>query len=235
LGANPDHYQQSKQHWRNLPAQTHERWTIDMKYDPNIHHRKSIRLKNYDYSQAGLYFVTIVTQGRENLFGDIVVGEMVANDAGVLVRDEWFESEKIRDEIKMHQFVIMPNHLHGIVEITVRTNVGANGRSPVQCPVQLHTQSTSIKSMRPQSIGSFVAGFKSSVTKKINQIRHTPSRKLWQRNYWEHIIRNENEYQRIAQYIIDNPKKWEHDKLNGGAGNQVMEPQSQYNHEVWMV
>ena len=89
--------------------------------------------------------------------------------------------------------------------------------------------------MRPQSIGSFVAGFKSSVTKKINQISHTPGRKLWQRNYWDHIIRNENEYQRIAQYIIDNPKKWALDKLNGGVGNQVMEQSPRYGMEAWMI
>jgi len=201
---------------------------------PLRHNRKSIRLKNYDYSQAGLYFVTICTQNRLHLFGEIVNDEMVLNDAGLMVQDEWYKSEKIRDEIKIHEFVIMPNHIHGIVEITVGANVGANGRSPVQSPVK--------KSMQPKSIGSLVAGFKSSFTTKMNRIDGMPKRKIWQRNYWEHIIRNDNEYNRIAQYIVDNPKKWALDKLNGGDGNQVMESCAMYRRtavrpydEVWMV
>jgi len=96
-------------------------------------------------------------------------------------------------------------------------DVGANGRSPLR-----HS------SMQSKSIGSFIAGFKSSFTTKMNRLDGMPGRKLWQRNYWEHIIRNENEYNRIAQYSIDNPKKWTMDKLNGGVGNQIMESLVQY-------
>ena len=87
-----------------------------MKYNPKIHHRRSIRLRGYNYSQAGLYFVTICCQNRKCLFGEIVNGEMICNNVGVMVREEWYKSENIRDEIIMHEFVIMPNHLHGIVE-----------------------------------------------------------------------------------------------------------------------
>ena len=203
-----------------------------MIFDPKIHHRKSIRLKNYDYSQAGLYFITLCTQNRLHLFGEIVDDAMVLNDAGQMVWDEWYKAEKIRDEIKMHEFVVMPNHIHGIVEITV----GANGRSPIQSPAQSPLQSSPIKkSMQPRSIGSLVGGFKSSFTTKMNHMDGTPKRQLWQRNYWEHIIRNDNEYQRITQYIMDNPKKWALDKLNGGMGNSVMEPSETYNQEAWMI
>jgi len=175
-----------------------------MRYDPKIHHRKSIRLKNCDYSQAGLYFITICSQNRLHLFGEIANDTMVLNDVGKMVWDEWHKSEEIRDEIKMHEFVVMPNHLHGIVEIIV--GVGANGRSPLR-----------EQSMQPRSIGSLIAGFKSSFTAKMNRMDSTPKRKLWQRNYWEHIIHNDNEYQRIAQYIINNPKKWALDKLNNNT------------------
>ena len=120
----------------------------------------------------------------------------------------------------------MPNHLHGIVEIVgARANVRANGRSPVQfMPDQskMPTPSPVQFKMQSKSIGSFVAGFKSIATKNINQMRGMPGEKVWQRNYWEHIVRDENEYQRISEYIINNPMKWDMDKLNGGTGNQVM-------------
>ena len=209
----------------------------------NGRNRKSIRLKNYDYSQAGFYFITICTQNRLHLFGEIVDDEMVLNDAGKMVWDEWYKSEKIRDEIKIHEFIVMPNHIHGIVEI-VGAGVGANGRSPVQIPVQSKSpmQSPAHPSMQSKSIGAMIAGFKSSFTTKMNRIDGTPKRKLWQRNYWEHIIRNENEYHRIAQYILDNPQKWVMDKLNNGTGNQVMESPAMYgrtavrpNEERWMI
>ncbi len=110
-------------------------------------------------------------------------------------------------------------------------DVGANGRSPVhqgRSPVHRGHSPVHHSSMQSKSIGSFIAGFKSSFTTKMNRLDGMPGRKLWQRNYWEHIIRNENEYNRIAQYIIDNPKKWAMDKLNGGVGNQIMESLIQY-------
>jgi REP element-mobilizing transposase RayT len=101
--------------------------------------------------------------------------------------------------------------------VDVLADLRANGRSP----------------LRSKSIGAMIAGFKSSFTTKMNRIDGTPKRKLWQRNYWEHIIRNENEYHRIAQYILDNPQKWVMDKLNNGMGNQVMESPAMY--EAWMI
>ena len=93
----------------------------------------------------------------------------------------------------------------------------------------------SIPKMQSRSIGSLVSGYKSSVTKRINIIRGMPGEKLWQRNYWEHIIRNEDEYLRIANYVKNNPLKWHSDKLNGGKGNSVMELSPPYGEEIWMV
>jgi len=190
-----------------------------MSYNPEIHHRHSIRLKGYDYSQAGLYFITICSQYKIHLFGTIVNNTMMLNDIGKIVDEEWVISEKIRDEIKLHEYIIMPNHLHAIVEI-----VGANGRSPVHG-----------FALQAKSIGSLMSGFKSSATVRINKMRKSPWQAVWQRNYWEHIIRNENEYFRIAEYIRNNPLKWKNDKLNNGNGNIVLEKRNEYGYEDWMV
>jgi REP element-mobilizing transposase RayT len=169
-----------------------------MKYNPDIHHRRSIRLKGYDYSQAGAYFVTICTQNRECLFGDVLNGEMVLNDAGKIVADEWMRTGEIRDEIELDEWVVMPNHFHGIVMIR-------RGDRPV---------APTLPGPRPKSIGSLMSGFKSAVTKRINDIRNSPGAKIWQRNYYEHIICNENELNSIREYIVNNPLKWEFDREN---------------------
>jgi len=205
--------------------------------------RRSIRLKGYDYSRTGLYFVTICCQNKIHLFGKIVDDRMILNDFGIIAYKEWIKSEDIRIEIKLHDFIIMPNHFHAIVEI-----VGANGRSPVHGDIQeqyadgstdLNKEDKKIKginiSMQAKSVGSLMSGYKSSVTLKVNKIRNLPARAVWQRNYWEHIIRNEDEYNRIKNYIISNTEKWEDDKLHGGKGNRVLDVEIPYNEEPWMV
>ena len=199
-----------------------------MIFDPKIHHRKSIRLKNYDYSQAGLYFITICTENRLHLFGEIVDDSMVLNDAGLMIDKIWHEIPNDFVNIQLNEFLIMPNHIHGIIEITVGAPlVGAQN-----------------KSGQPQGIaptvGDIVGALKSLTTnqyiKMVKQNILSPfDKKIWQRNYWEHIIRNENEYNLIAQYIMDNPQKWALDKLNGGIGHSVMEQSPPYNQEAWML
>jgi REP element-mobilizing transposase RayT len=174
-----------------------------MPYNPQIHHRHSIRLKGYDYSQSGAYFVTLCTHNRECLFGEIVDNEMILNNYGKIVYEEWFVSTKIRNEIQLfeNEFVVMPNHIHGIVWINSNfIDVGANGRSPRQ------------RGPGQKSLSSFIAGYKSSVTKRINQIRQTQGTHVWQRNYYEHIICTETELQRIREYIVNNAIKWENDE-----------------------
>jgi len=221
-----------------------------MTYDPERHHRRSIRLAGYDYTQAGAYFVTLVTHQRECLFGEIVDGEMLLNEIGRIVRDEWFRSAEIRREIALDpdEFVVMPNHIHGIVWIcnmgddvgshgvgadgvgadgvgadgvgahgvgadgvgahgvgadgVGADGVGAHGRAPL--PGQ----------RLPRSLSSFIAGFKSAVTKRINEYRGTPGVPVWQRNYFEHIIRDDGELERIRQYIMNNPALWKEDREN---------------------
>jgi len=181
--------------------------------------------KGYDYSQAGAYFVTICTQGRVCLFGEIAGGKMVLNDVGWIVVDEWTKNVLIRDGIKLDEWVVMPNHFHGIVWITHGTVRHCRSDRPV----------APTAGPQPRSLGAMIAGFKSAVTKRINKSRQTVGAKLWQRNYYEHIVRNENELNRIRQYIIDNPKNWKSDRNYIDAGNRVRESMPEYGHEPWMV
>lgn len=230
-------------------------------YTPHLHHRRSIRLKGYDYSQPGLYFITICCQDRACLFGNVMDGEMKLNDAGKITDEYWMEIPKHFPNTVLHEHIVMPNHIHGIIELTnVRAEnipprqiestssewaepVGAKNFSPLQSPQQSppewaknispqpiestspiwaknispkqtpqQTENISSRPVSPsKTIGSVVRGFKIGVTKWMRQ--HTDIYHVWQRNYYEHIIRNEKSYLRIAEYIINNPATWKEDKL----------------------
>jgi REP element-mobilizing transposase RayT len=177
-----------------------------MKYNPDIHHRRSIRVKGYDYSQAGLYFITICTQNRLCLFGEIVDDDRgtticALNEYGRIAEKEWIKTSKMRPNIRLDVFVIMPNHMHGIIEI-------ADGRGT------MHRAPTVEQFGKPTSntIPTIIRGYKSSVTKQINILRNQPGVPVWQRNYYEHIIRDEKSYYQISEYIQTNPLKWQDDK-----------------------
>ena len=170
-----------------------------MKYNPQYRRRRSIRLPHYDYSQSGFYFVTICTHQKQCLFGDLVDGKMLLNQIGKMVREEWLKSSQIRQEIELDEWVIMPNHLHGIVVIQNNNSINKKGAS--LAPLQ----------RKPKSLSSFVAGFKSSVTRRIKIFCTQSNPRIWQRNYYESIIRNERHLNQIRQYIIDNPYKWAYD------------------------
>ena len=165
-----------------------------MRYDPEKHHRRSIRLQGYDYSRAGAYFVTLCTQNRECLFGDVVDGETRLNPVGQIAGDAWKWLASQYDYVELDEWVIMPNHLHGIIIIS--DGRGGSRTAPTRKP-----------------IGRLVGAFKTVSTKHINKLRNTPGEKLWQRNYWEHIVRNEPELKRIREYIRNNPSQWEMDQL----------------------
>jgi len=300
-----------------------------MAYNPNIHHRRSIRLKGYDYSQAGLYFMTICCQNKACLFGEIINGEMILNDAGKMIDKEWLKLTDRFKNIQLHEHIVMPNHFHGIIQIT-NDNVGAplvgaqnnmgienindtennidvpnnngnnvrsqknvhpqndiqpqkgqpqgiaptglekhadaqkmdlqndvDGQNNVGAPLvgaqnnmdsqnnmgtEINTDATNDNSqndIQPQkgqpqgiaptgsekhtdatkkTIGDMMDAFKSITT--VEYIRGVENfgwqrfnGKMWQRNYHEHIIRNEQSYQTIAEYIINNPAKWNEDKF----------------------
>ena len=178
-----------------------------MNYNQALHYRKSLRLSGYDYSQPGYYFVTICSFQRQCLFGDIIDYSMQLNQYGEIVREQWLQSAVIRTEIELDEFIVMPNHFHAIVIINP---VGANGHSPLP----KSSNKPIMPLMKPKSLSSLMVGFKSSVTKQINLIRHTPGAKIWQRNYYEHIVRNKQSLNNIRQYIINNPLSWGKDQLH---------------------
>ncbi|GBD25830.1 hypothetical protein HRbin30_01155 [bacterium HR30] len=229
-----------------------------MKYDPNKHHRRSIRLKDYDYSQPGAYFITIVTQDRVCLFGDVVDTEMRLNDAGRMVQKWWGELNHKFPNVQTDEYVVMPNHFHGIVLI-MSNPVGAVGADPRVCPDNsgAHMGTTGAHAvgadpcvcpdpddpMRAHMgtrgahagaggahmgahIGAPLPGivrwFKTMTTNEyirgVKQSGWPPfNGRLWQRNYYEHIIRNDESLNRIRQYIADNPRRWAFDRENPAA------------------
>jgi len=195
------------------------------KYNSNIHHRRSIRLKGYDYAQVGLYFITICCQDRAHLFGEISDGVMILNEYGKIAFAEWENSINIRDNICLHDFVVMPNHIHGIIEIVFKKANQYAGELELAPITKFQSPS--------QTIGSIVRGYKIATIRKIKnkvlergelrcmgELQFAPTEKIiqldfkiWQRNYYEHIIRNEASHQRISDYILNNPAQWSEDKF----------------------
>ena len=163
--------------------------------------RASLRLPWWDYSQAGWYFVTMCTQDRRCVLGEIVEGEVVLLPAGLVVEEEWRRTATIREHVNLDEFVIMPNHLHGIVVV----NEG-EGKTPHR------GVSTKKAHLKPDSLGSIMGQFKSVCTKRIRGSGFGPFG--WQPRFYEHIIRDESSLETIRQYIVDNPAKWELDADN---------------------
>ena len=188
------------------------------------HARRSIRLPGYDYTQSGVYFITIGTQNRECLFGDIKNGALQLNDEGIIVEEKWKETPILRPNVVLDEFVVMPNHFHGIVVIA------EPGRGVLQyAPTNEHEQPTRSNTTElrspSQTIGAIIRGFKSATAKRINELRGTPGAKIWQRNYYEHIIRNDDELHFIREYTVNNPQLWALDSENPvGANNHSPRP-----------
>jgi len=208
-------------------------------YNPTIHHRRSIRLKGYDYSQAGLYFITICCQNKVCRFGKIVKREMILNDFGKIACEEWIKLSERYPNILLDVFQIMPNHVHGVIVLN-GDGVGATlavaqyenavaqydraGASPARTIDQNDgaiqragaNVGATLAVAQNNTIGNIVGAYKSLVVNQCLKICKSHNKymgKLWHRNYWEHIVRNEKSYQRIANYIINNPTKWENDKF----------------------
>ena len=184
-----------------------------MSYDPHKHHRRSIRLKGYDYTNDGSYFLTICVQNMQCVLGEVVNGEMVLSPYGKIVAETWVWLAEQYDYVSLGAWVVMPNHLHGIVTF----GRGGSRTAPTR---------TVPPAEKRKPLGRLIGAFKTVSTKKINNLRDTPDVRFWQRDFYEHIIRNEREYQAIQTYIYNNPMQWQADKLHPDA------PPNQFNRKL---
>jgi len=174
-----------------------------MNYNPKYHHRHSIRLNGYDYGEPNWYYITICTYEKECLFGVIRNGKMRLNKYGRIAEEELLRTKEIRKNVDIDYYVIMPNHVHVILIIEQKIGNNIVGATRRVAPT-----------LNPNSLGSIIGQFKSVAAKRINKSKNTPGRPVWQRNYYEHILRNENDLYCTRRYIELNPLKWELDEFS---------------------
>jgi putative transposase len=191
----------------------------------NKYHRRSIRLKEYDYSSSGEYFVTICTYQKGCIFGEIINEEMHLNDYGKIVQEEWLRTAEMRGDVELDEFIIMPNHIHGIITLIEsgrgtlqRALVGANSNTPSNAILvgAIHESPLPMtqQQRRNMTLSKIIGRFKMLTAKEINLMHQTPGHPVWQRNYYEHIIRDEKDLNNIRDYIINNPLKWSFEMEN---------------------
>jgi REP element-mobilizing transposase RayT len=186
--------------------------------------RRSIRFKGYDYRLAGGYFVTICVRNGECILGEIVDDEMVLNSFGQIVDGEWRKGEEIREHVLLDVYQVMPNHFHGIVFLlnelepdprqTEHSSVWAKHASPLR---NVDLELGPFMGLKPGSLSAVIRGFKSASTRRVNKLRGISGVSIWQRNFWERIIRNERELEAIRRYILANPVNWRKDDLYPGS------------------
>ncbi len=194
-----------------------------MRYDPDIYHRRSIRLPGYDYAQPGAYFVTICTEGRERLFGEIVGDEMAPNEAGRMIDAWWRRIPEKFPSCNADAFVVMPNHLHGVIVIDHDT-VGADPRVRPRHGAAGAPLPRIVQWLKTMTTNAYIHGADDCGWRPF-------AGRLWQRNYYEHIVRDEEELQHIRDYVVNNPLNWTHDPDNmpaegGHAGPPLPRPPS---------
>ncbi len=190
-----------------------------MRYKPFTHHRRSIRLPGYDYSQAGAYFVTVCTQYRECLFGEIANGQMRLNEFGEIILKWWDALPGYYRYANLDEFVVMPNHVHGIIVLTCGEATSSSQEKAPDLSIDKRT------------LGQLVGYFKFNCSKEINQCRDTEYARVLQRGYYEHIIRNDREWNTIVQYIRENPARWRTDPDN--PANLPNRPSPKTRHDYW--
>ena len=171
----------------------------------NLPRRRATRLQDYDYCQSGFYFVTICVQHRKCIFGTMIDGKMQLNELGNIVTEYWNHIPQHFSSVEIGDYVIMPNHIHGIIALN---DVGTRSPRPKNSNKELTDNTSS------PSLGKIIAYFKYQSTKHINQYHNTPGTRIWQRNYHDHVIRDNIDLQRLRQYIQSNPMKWELDQLH---------------------
>jgi len=163
-------------------------------------HGRLPRLRGHDYSSRATYFLTLNVFGRNPLFGAIVGEGILLNEFGAIAEQEWVRCKHLRMEVDLGAFVIMPDHLHGVVAIVPPVQDSSPSSEETKPQVRALYR-------RPRSLGALVAGFKSSTTRRINLLRSSPRAAVWQRNYHEHVVRNDKELAAITEYILSNPLK----------------------------
>lgn len=179
-----------------------------MQYDPNLHHRRSMRLQGYDYSSAGLYFITICLKDMKCRFGKIEKNEMVLNELGLIAHNEWTKLPQ-RFPLDLDVFQIMPNHMHGIISLNEPA-----GFTPVHYGIDNNVSRAGVNPA--PTVSDVIGAYKSLVSNEcLNIYKSNNERmgKFWHRNYYDHIIRNESAYKTISEYIITNPQQWEKDRF----------------------
>lgn len=175
-----------------------------MGYDPDKHDRTSLRLSDYDYRQPGAYFVTICTKNRICTLGRVVEGEVQLAALGEIAKACWQAIPDHFTQVALDAFVVMPNHVHGIIGIidgrdaTCRVPTGKSARRVFGKPLA-------------GSLSTIIRSYKSAVTRQINRVNHTPGESVWQSNFYDHIIRNRRSLQHIRRYIVENPAQWRQD------------------------
>jgi putative transposase len=176
--------------------------------------RRSIRLKEYSYTQPGAYFITVCTKNKQCIFGKIYNEEMKLSDKGEIAKEEWLKTAVVRPYIRLDQFVVMPNHFHAILRIE------KDDRGTARCAPTI----SRFGNLPSESLPSIIRAFKAAVTKNINILCNTCGSLVWQRNYYEHVIRDDSALNRIREYIMHNPLTWELDREN---------PKSRSEHEFY--
>jgi len=183
-----------------------------------MHNRRSIRLPGYDYTQPGAYFITLVTQNRLPLFGEVRGGEVRLSLAGQIVRSEWLALFTRFPWVEPDEFVIMPNHLHGVLrwgEPDGSRWGEASAANLVSAPAFMTADASPLPNGTARgSLGAMVQNIKSVSTRKIHALRGTPGARVWQRNYYEHILRTDADLDNVRAYIRANPLQWETDREN---------------------
>ncbi len=171
-----------------------------MSYD-YYSNRHSVRLRGYDYAQNGAYYVTICAYEKQKLFGEIRNNIMNVNDLGAILEEEWYKVAQIRNYMILDDYIVMPNHFHGIFFISNDSNI--------QLPY--HEDDKPI--LYQNSLGSIIGGFKAAVTRHCRIILNSPKQEIWQRSFYDHIIRNEDDLNHCREYIIQNPANWNKDEM----------------------
>ena len=180
------------------------------------HRRRTIRVQGYDYTQGGAYFITICARNRECLWGNVVNGVVQLNETGRLVEAVWLQTARVRPDIVLDAHVVMPNHFHAI--LFIHESSGVPGATHRVAPTNNHPsgadKSRCPAGPKPKSVGAIIGQFKSLVTKRLNLTQQNLDGSVWQRNYYEHVIRDEESLNRIREYIATNPQRWDLDREN---------------------